>query len=86
MIRVAWVVGLLTPHGTRWQPMLLGLAAFAAAAAGAVLLRLPQPVAMLLVFIGLCAWLVGACAMVGYIRWYIADEIRRATEERDGRK
>jgi hypothetical protein len=38
---------------------------------------------MLVLLLGLCAWLVGACAMVGYVRWFIAAEIRQATEDRD---
>ena len=83
MSHLAWVVALLAPDSSRWQPMLAGLAAFTAAAAAAVLLRPPPALALLLVLLGLCAWLVGAFAMVGYVRWFVAAELRRAAEDRD---
>lgn len=77
------IAALLTPHSSRWQPMLGGLAAFALAVATAVLMKPTEPVAVLLVLLGLAAWLVGACAMVGYVRWFIAGEVRQAKKDNE---
>ncbi len=63
--------------------MLMGLALFAAGAGAAVLVQPPGLVSVVLVLFGLAAWLVGACAMVGYVRWFIASEIRQAQQDRE---
>lgn len=69
--------------------MLMGLAFFAAGAGGAVLARENWVISMALSILALGAWVVGACALVGYVRWYFASELaqaRRDHEERDRRK
>lgn len=55
--------------------MFMGLALFAAGVAAALLLQLPQPVVALLLVLALAAWFVGACGMVGYVRWIYASEL-----------
>jgi hypothetical protein len=61
--------------------MLLGLAFFAAAVAAAVLLQPPDLIAAVLVVLGIAAWFVGACSMVGYLRWFFASELSRARQD-----
>lgn len=73
---------LIAPERSRWKPMLLGLAFFAATAEAAVLFHLPDIIAAVLVVLGLAAWIVGACSMVGYVRWFFATEL--AQSKRDG--
>jgi hypothetical protein len=65
---------LITAHESRWQPMLAGLALFAAGVSAAVYYQVSDLVAALLTGLSLAAWVVGACAMVGYVRWYFATE------------
>ena len=65
---------LTTAHESRWQPMLTGLALFAAGVSATVLYEVSDVVAALLTGLSLAAWGVGACAMVGYVRWYFATE------------
>ncbi|MGQ0545354.1 MAG: hypothetical protein ACT4P3_08495 [Betaproteobacteria bacterium] len=74
---------LLRPDASRWQPMLMGLACFAAAAGGAVLAQAYWLVSLLLSVLAFAAWVVGACAMVGYVRWFYAAEVARAREDRE---
>ena len=73
---------LLTSDKSRWQPMLIGLAIFAAAAGAAVALQPPKLVETLLVIIALAAWVAGACAMIGYVRWFFANEFSQAKREK----
>ena len=73
---------LLAPDPSRWKPMLLGLALFAAAVGIAVLLQPPALVEAVLIILALAAWYIGACAMVGYARWFFASELTRAARER----
>lgn len=61
--------------------MLLGLALFAAAAGAAVALEPPALVEAGLVIFAMAAWFVGACGMVGYVRWFFASELSRAQRE-----
>jgi hypothetical protein len=61
--------------------MLMGLALFAAGAGAAVLLQPPELIAAVLVVLALAAWLVGACAMVGYVRWFFASELLQARRD-----
>ena len=77
--RLRW---LLTPDRSRWQPMLMGLAIFAAVAGAAVAFRPPKPVEAVMVVVALAAWLAGACAMVGYVRWFFANEVSRHTRDK----
>jgi hypothetical protein len=74
---------LIAPGKDRWQPMLMGLALFGAGAAAAVSLQLPQPVPALLLLASLAAWFVGACGMVGYVRWIYASELKLQKDQRD---
>jgi hypothetical protein len=74
---------LLAPDRSRWKPMMMGLALFAAGVGGAVNLQPPAPVAAVLILLALAAWLTGACAMVGYVRWFIASEIAQARRDNE---
>ena len=65
---------LTTADASRWQPMLAGLALFAAGVAATVVYEVSAIVAALLTGLSLAAWGAGACAMVGYVRWYFATE------------
>lgn len=77
--RLRW---LLTPARDRWQPMLMGLALFAAAGGAAVALQPPKLIEAILLVLALAAWLAGACAMVGYVRWFFANEFSQAKREK----
>jgi hypothetical protein len=68
----------------RWQPMLMGLACLAAAAGGAVLAQDYWLISLLFSVLAFVAWVVGACAMVGYVRWLFVTEVERTRKERDG--
>jgi hypothetical protein len=74
---------LLAPDRSRWKPMMMGLALFAAGVGAAVNLQPPGPVAAVLVALALAAWLTGVCAMVGYVRWFIASEIAQAKRDHE---
>jgi hypothetical protein len=74
---------LLAPDRSRWQPMLMGLALFAAGVGAAVSFQPPAPLAAVLIVLALAAWVTGACAMVGYVRWFIASEIARAKKDNE---
>lgn len=76
--RLRW---LIAPDRSRWKPMLMGLALFAAGAAAAVLLQLPQLIVAVLLVLALAAWFVGACGMVGYVRWFFATELLQARRD-----
>jgi hypothetical protein len=69
---------LTTADKSRWQPMLAGLALFAAGVSASVYYEVSDVVAALLTGLALAAWGVGACAMVGYVRWYLAAEKDRS--------
>jgi uncharacterized membrane protein HdeD (DUF308 family) len=75
---------LLTPDSSRWQPMLMGLAVCAAAAGAIVAFRPPMVIEALLTIVAFVAWIAGACAMLGYVRWFYASELSRANQ--DGRE
>jgi hypothetical protein len=74
---------LLAPDRSRWKPMMMGLALFAAGVGGAVNLQPSGPVAAVLILLALAAWVTGACAMVGYVRWFIASEIAQAKRDHE---
>lgn len=74
---------LLTPDRSRWKPMLMGLALFAAGVGAAVNFQPPAAIAAVLVALALAAWVAGACAMVGYVRWFIASEIAQARRDNE---
>jgi len=73
---------LLQPGSSRWQAMLMGLACLAAAAGGAVLAQDFWLISLLFSVLAFVAWVVGACAMVGYVRWLFAAEAERAKRDR----
>jgi hypothetical protein len=83
MARNEYLRRLLTPDESRWKPMLMGLALFAAGAGGAVLARENWVISMALSILALGAWVVGACALVGYVRWYFASELAQARRDLD---
>ena len=74
---------LLAPDAGRWQPMLMGLACLAAAAGGAVLAQDYGLISLLFSVLAFVAWVVGACAMVGYLRWFFASDVNRLKDHRD---
>lgn len=73
---------LTTADAGRWQPMLVCLALFGAGIFATVFFQASDLVAALLTGLALAAWAIGACAMVGYVRWVFAEEKDRA--RRDG--
>lgn len=73
----------MAPARSRWQPMLMGLALSAAAAGAAVLVQ-PSPMSLLLAILAFAAWFVGACGMVGYVRWFFAAEAAQARRNSAG--
>ena len=74
---------LIAPDRSRWKPMLMGLALSVAAAGAAVLVQ-PSPVSAVLLVLALAAWFVGACGMVGYVRWFFASELSQARQDNAG--
>ena len=72
----AYLRTLLMPHASRWQPMLMGLACLAAASGGAVLSREYWVVSLLFSVLAFAAWAVGACAMVGFVKWLYAAALK----------
>ena len=78
MLIGTYLRSLLAPDRSRWKPMLIGLALFAAGVGAAVNLQPRPPIAAVLILLALAAWVTGACAMVGYVRWFIASEIAQA--------
>jgi len=71
----AYLRTLLVPHASRWQPMLMGLACLAAAAGAAVLSQAYWAVSLLFSVLAFGAWAVGACAMVGFVKWLFAASL-----------
>lgn len=63
--------------------MLMGLALCAAAAGAAVLVQ-PSPLCLALLVLSLAAWFVGACGMVGCVRWFFAAEMSQARQDSAG--
>jgi hypothetical protein len=83
MLIGSYLRSLLAPDRSRWRPMMIGLALFAAGVGAAVHLQPPGLVAAVLILLALAAWLTGACAMVGYVRWFIASEIAQAKRDHE---
>ena len=63
--------------------MLMGLA-LSAAAAGASVLYQPKLISLVLFVLAIAAWVVGACGMVGYVRWFFASELSRVRQDNPG--
>jgi hypothetical protein len=74
---------LMTPDRARWKPMLLGLA-LSAASAGAAVLTQPGFASLGFALLAFAAWFTGACALVGYVRWFFAGEMAQAAQDRAG--
>jgi hypothetical protein len=74
---------LTAPDRSRWKPMLMGLA-LCAAGAGAAVLYQPSPVSLVMLVLAFVAWIVAACGMVGYVRWYFASEMSRVRQDNPG--
>lgn len=79
--RLRW---LTTPHESRWQPMLVGLALFAAGVSASVFLEVSDFVAAIMTGLSLAAWAMGACALIGYVRWMFASEVERTKSQDKG--
>ena len=71
----------MAPDRASWKPMLLGLAV-SAAAAGAAVLTQPSFVSLGFLIVAFVGWFAGACAMVGYARWFLRSELVRAAQDR----
>ncbi len=74
---------LTKPDKSRWQPMLIGLAISLGAIEVLVFLRPGELISGALMVLVLAAWIVGACAMVGFVRWFFAGEVLQAKRDRD---
>ena len=74
------------PDGSRWKPMLVWLALCAAAAGGAVQVQPSDFISAALTLLALAAWIVSACAMIGYFRWYVRSELQQAQRDSDKSK
>ncbi len=81
MSPTARLLELIGPDRSRWKPMLMGLALSAACIEAVVLLEPPELVSAMLVVLVFAAWFVGACAMVGYVRWFFASELAQARKD-----
>jgi hypothetical protein len=82
MSPIEHLLALTVPARSRWKPMLVGLAFSVACIEAVMLLKPPEFVsAILLVFVFL-AWFAGACAMVGYVRWFFASELSQARRDK----
>lgn len=57
--------------------MLAGLGLSAAGAGAAVLLKSNDVLAMLATVFVFGAWCMGACAMIGFVRWYFSTEVEQ---------
>jgi len=78
---------LTTPDRARWKPMFLGLGLAAASAGLAVYFKTLAPVSLVMSIVSFVAWCAGACAMIGYVRWFFASEVARLRDQiGDGRK
>jgi hypothetical protein len=63
--------------------MLMGLALSAAGVGAAAALQPPAFIEGVLIVLAFAAWFVGACGMVGYVRWFFASERLQAMRDRD---
>lgn len=73
---------LTVPDSSRWKPMLMGLALSVACIEAVVLLKPSELISTVLVVLVFVAWFVGACAMVGYVRWFFASELSQARRDK----
>jgi flagellar basal body-associated protein FliL len=73
---------LRTPDESRWKPMLLWFALCAAGAGAAVQAQASVLASLVLTILTLVAWVVSACAMIGYFRWYVRSEFQNAQRDK----
>ncbi|HSC08593.1 MAG TPA: hypothetical protein VLD59_17345 [Steroidobacteraceae bacterium] len=73
---------LTVPDRSRWKPMLMGLVLSVACIEAVVLLKPSEPISAVLVVLVFVAWFVGACAMIGYVRWFFASELSQARRDK----
>jgi hypothetical protein len=70
----------MAPDKESWKVMLIGLA-LCVAAVGAATLQSSKAVEAVLLVLAFAAWYVGACGMVGYVRWFFASELARTKQD-----
>jgi len=80
MSLTAYLRLLITPDRSRWKPMLMGLGLSAAAAGAAVQLQV-FAFSLAMTVLAFAAWVAGAYAMVGYVRWLYASEVLQARRD-----
>lgn len=73
---------LTAPDKSHLKTMLMGLALSIAGIGAVMVLKPPESISSVLVFLVFVSWFVGACAMVGYLRWFFASERLRAEQEK----
>lgn len=81
MSLTAYLRWLTSPDRDRWKPMLAGLALFAAGAGAAVQIQASTLAAAAMTVLAFAAWVVGACAMVGCVRWFYASELEQTRRD-----
>jgi flagellar basal body-associated protein FliL len=62
--------------------MLMGLALSAAGVGAAAALQPSAFIEAVLLVLAIAAWFIGACGMVGYVRWFFASERLQAMRDR----
>ncbi|HLS87688.1 MAG TPA: hypothetical protein VK043_15400 [Burkholderiales bacterium] len=77
---------LVTPDKSRWKPMLMALGVAMAGIQLVAFLKPPEAVTGIVVLLVMLAWAVGACAMIGYLRWFFASEVARIKREKGEKK
>ena len=78
-----YVRELVNPDASRWKPMLMALGVAMAGVQAVAWLQPSDAVKGIIVLVVAFAWGVGACALVGYVRWMFASEVERAKREKD---
>ena len=78
-----YVRDLVNPHASRWKPMLMALGVAMAGIQAVAWLQPSEGLKGILVMVVAFAWGVGACALVGYVRWMFASEVERAKRAKD---
>jgi drug/metabolite transporter (DMT)-like permease len=72
----------MIPDRSRWQPMLLALALAGICMAAVEFLDPSELIKTMLALVVFVAWFTGACAMVGYVRWFFASELAQAKRDK----
>lgn len=78
-----YVRELVNPEGNRWKPMLMSLGVAMAGVHAVAWLQPSATLRALIVLVVAFAWGVGACALVGYVRWMFASEVERAKRNKE---